>query len=170
MDHKISWDLEDIEICKNYSDNNKNRLNLKHEKIFNTFNKYYSKSDIILEYRKYPSLKIITTSNDVLYKNKIKNSDNYNSSTGYSLELLFKFGQNEFLYEEEIINVFKYVFKNNELIDTSLIKKIELNNKLIGQRKILNEEAPGVILCFLPILNIEKTSKLLKNLITSRWV
>jgi hypothetical protein len=177
----ILWDLEDIKLCKIFSDKCRIRLVEKHGDCIEDIISKYSRDSIISEYSKYPELWLLTDKINQDTVTKIINGaqDNY----GWSPDACFLLKQaskkdkviikEEFQKEGENLKLWYRIFgKKNELgipdkdypDDIVFMKRIEkickdptIDSRVIGEGDFNNE--PMVIMTFLPQTNIDKISK-----------
>jgi len=185
----ILWDLEDIKLCKNITDNsNLDRLVEKHGECIRDIITTYSKTNIIDEYSKYPELWLLTDEiNSNILSEIIKETQDNNY--GWSLDACFLLKQGvkndketnnskivfkeEFQNEEENLKLWYKIFgKKNKfgipdkdyLDDIVFMKRIEkiCKDPTIDSRFIGEgdfQNEPMIIMAFLPQNNIDKISK-----------
>ncbi len=156
---KILWDLEDIQLCKNFS-KNIGRIQEKYGKEVMEISKKFNIKNLENQYKKYPELcifyeNILEEKITELNKSLIDCNDNL---TGYSIDSLFSLNDiGNFIYEKEIYGLWKRILGNiNNIGENSYINRItKLNNRNVK-----------VILVFLPQNGIDKISNATKNLLT----
>ena len=178
----ILWDLEDIKLCKNIDiEKNKQLLINKHGEYFKKLLNNYTIETIKTEYSKYPDLFLLTdrlteeTTKEIIDKTK-------NNNYGWSCEACFLLKQNnndkieEFQNEKETLKMWYRIFgkydKRNipdkEYPDDNVfMKRIKniCNNPETKSRFIDDFEEPMVIMCFLPLKDINKISNTTKKLL-----
>lgn len=185
----ILWDLEDIKLCKNITDNsNLNRLVEKHGECIRDIITTYSETNIINEYSKYPELWLLT---DEIKSNILSEiiKDTQDNNYGWSLDACFLLKQGvkndketnnskiifkeEFQNEEENLKLWYKIFgKKNKFgipdkdypDDIVFMKRIEkiCKDPTIDSRFIGEgdfQNEPMIIMAFLPQNNIDKISK-----------
>jgi hypothetical protein len=185
----ILWDLEDIKLCKNITDNNSlNRLVEKHGECIRDIITTYSETNIIDEYSKYPELWLLT---DEIKSNILSEiiEDTQDNNYGWSLDACFLLKQGvkndketnnskivfkeEFQNEEENLKLWYKIFgKKNKFgipdkdypDDIVFMKRIEkiCKDPTIDSRFIGEgdfQNEPMIIMAFLPQNNIDKISK-----------
>jgi len=172
--NKILWDLEDVNLCKNYNETNKNILVSKHgDEVNNIFNNY-TDDKIKNEYLHYPNLNILSEDIDLIYKQYIidRTIDN---NYGWSVDACFTLNDSDtsFQNENECINLWKRLLgDNDDLIDNNayidrITKQIKATN---NQRLIHNTINPGIIMCFMPVNdNLDKKCQLTKKLLDTHF-
>lgn len=190
----ILWDLEDIKLCKNISnEKNINRLIEKHGNDIHNIIEMYSLNDIIDEYSKYPELWLLTDEIKPFIKDEIINYTK-NNDYGWSSDSCFLLKQgckddkvitiSEFQNEKENLKMWykifgkkdKYNISNNEYPDELVfMKRIEkicknstINSRFIGEGDLKDE--PMIIMAFLPQNDISKISKATIKLLESNKV
>ena len=178
----ILWDLEDIKLCKNITDESSIiRLEEKHGKCIQDIISKYSLDNIITEYSKYPELVLLTL---CIYDNFVKEiiEKTKNNQYGWSLEACFllKHGYAEFQNEEAVLKLLWLIFgkkddefhiPDDEYPDDKVFLKIienmcnnpETSSRFIGKGDFHNE--PMIIMAFLPQNNINLISEALTKLI-----
>jgi hypothetical protein len=186
----ILWDLEDIKLCKNITDeNNITRLVKKHGDVFGDVIRRYSLDNIIAEYSKYPELWLLTDEIKTEVKDEVlKNTKNNNY--GWSPDACFLLKQGvgkdkkveykaEFQNEAENLKMWYRIFGKTDklgipdddypdgMVFMKRIKQIcqnpEVDMRFIGEGGFYNE--PMVIMAFLPQNNINKISDATINLL-----
>jgi hypothetical protein len=109
------------------------------------------------DYNKYPKLNIIGLDLSNVDRKEINNDD-----WDWSLDTLFAIKKmktkSKFKFEHSVKEMFRYVLEH-------VIAKVEKFNTYSGQRAILNQDSPSVIMCFIPSDNISVISNLLKVVI-----
>jgi hypothetical protein len=125
----ILWDLEDIKLCKNITDNsNLDRLVEKHGECIRDIITTYSETNIIDEYSKYPELWLLTDEiNSNILSEIIKETQDNNY--GWSLDACFLLKQGV-KNDKETNNskiVFKEEFQNEE-------ENLKLWYKIFGKK------------------------------------
>ena len=191
-EHWILWDLEDIKLCKNITDeNNIIRLVKKHGECIRNIISKYSHENIISEYSKYPELRVLTDKiNPDIQKRIIDQTQD--NEYGWSTDACFllqeevqgenKVKREKFQNEEKNLELwFKIFGKRNEFgipdkdypDDNTFIKRYEKICKTEGSRFIgegaFNNE-PMIIMAFLPQNDIDKISRATINLFKKKKV
>ena len=182
----ILWDLEDIKLCKNISDEGSIiRLVEKHGVCIRHIISKYSQDIIISEYSKYPELWLLTDEINQDVVTEIIN-DTLDNNYGWSTDACFLLKQaikkdkdteskivikEEFQNEGENLKLWYRIFGNKNKFgipdnkdDIVFIKRIEkickdptIDSRFIGEGDFHNE--PMIIMAFLPQNNIDKISK-----------
>lgn len=183
----ILWDLEDIKLCKNITNEGSIiRLVEKHGDCIQNIISKYSQDSIISEYSKYPELWLLTDEINPDVVSEIINDTQYNNY-GWSPDACFLLKQaikteketnkivikEEFQNEGENLKLWYRVFgKKNKFgipdkdypDDIVFMKRIEkickdptIDSRFIGEGDFHNE--PMIIMAFLPQNNIDKISK-----------
>jgi len=184
----ILWDLEDIKLCKNITDDDSIiRLVEKHGECIQDIISKYSQDNIISEYSKYPELWLLTDEINKVVVSKIIN-DTKDNNYGWSLDACFLLNQGikkdkdtnknklitkeEFQNERENLKLWYRIFgkKNkfgipdkdysNNIVFMKRIEKI-CKNPLIDSRFIGEGDftnEPMIIMSFLPQNNINEIS------------
>ena len=183
----ILWDLEDIKLCKNITDEGSIiRLKEKHGDCIQDIISNYSQDNIIREYSKYPDLWILTDEINPDVVTEIIN-DTQDNNYGWSPDACFLLKQGnkkethnsnieineEFQNEGENLKLWYRIFgKKNKFgipdkdypDDIVFMKRIEkickdptIDSRFIGEGDFHNE--PMIIMAFLPQLNINEISK-----------
>lgn len=127
----ILWDLEDIKLCKNITEEgSRNRLVEKHGNCIEEIISQYSEDNIINEYSKYPDLWLLTDelSNETIVKIMNRNKIEGHEYDGYSMEGCF------------LLNEQRYVNKktNKEPSFQSPDKVLDIFYRIFG--KIIKDE------------------------------
>lgn len=127
----ILWDLEDIKLCKNITEEGScNRLIEKHGNCIEEIISQYSEDNIINEYSKYPDLWLLTDelSNETIVKIMNRNKIEGHEYDGYSMEGCF------------LLNEQRYVNKktNKEPSFQSPDKVLDIFYRIFG--KIIKDE------------------------------
>lgn len=182
----ILWDVEDVKLCKNISDESSIiRLVEKHGECIRDIISKYSQESIIGEYSKYPDLWILTDEikPDIVKQIKINTQDNnygwsidscfllveqveYNQETGQPVVVV----KEEFQNDRENLKLWYRIFgkkdsmgiPDNEYQDNIVfMKRMEKisknhNSRFIGKGDFQKE--PMIIMAFLPQNNIDKIS------------
>lgn len=174
IDNSILWDLEDIQLCKNYNKLNKERLIIKHGNEFeNTFNDY-SDDYIKKEYLNYPNLNILSDDIDIVYKEYIQNKT-IDNNYGWSVDACFNLNEekNRFENEQECIDIWRRIFGHEDNLINSDCYINRINNQIkqySDQRLIDNELNPSIIMCFMPCNNnLDEKCNLTKNLLEEHF-
>ena len=179
----ILWDLEDIKLCKNITDEDSIiRLVEKHGEDIRDIISKYSQDTIIAEYSKYPELWLLTDEIRPDVVTEIVNTTQ-NNNYGWSPDACFLLKQaahkseivtkEEFQNEEENLKLWYRIFGKkgkygipdedypDDVVFMKRIKKIcddpTINSRFIGEGDFRNE--PMIIMAFLPQNNIDKISK-----------
>lgn len=181
----ILWDLEDIKLCKNITNEGSiNRLIEKHGECIKNIILKYSKDSIISEYSRYPELWLLTDKINQDVVTEIIN-DTQDNNYGWSPDACFLLKQSiktdkskivvkeEFQNEGENLKLWYRIFgkKNkfgipdkdypDDIVFINRIKQIcqnpEIDSRFIGEGEFHNE--PMIIMAFLPQNNIDKISK-----------
>jgi hypothetical protein len=176
-DSWILWDLEDIKLCKNITNENSiDRLVEKHGEEFKKIYNNYSLDNIIIEYSKYPDLWLLT---DEIKPDTLVEiiKDTKDNNYGWSSEACFLLKQcikenniimlEEFQNETETLKMWYRIFgKRNkfgipdkdysdDIVFMKRIEKIcknpEINSRFIDD----NIQEPMIIMAFLPQNNID---------------
>jgi len=181
----ILWDLEDIKLCKNITDESSIiRLVEKHGVCVQDIISKYSQDSIISEYSKYPELWLLTDKiNQDVVTEIINNTQENNYGWSPDACLLLKQAKNphtskivikeEFQNEGENLKLWYRIFgKKNQFgipdkdhpDEIVFMKRIEktcknptINSRFIGEGEFHNE--PMIIMAFLPQNNIDQISK-----------
>jgi len=173
IDNNILWDLEDVQLCKNYNDINKERLNIKHgiefENIFNKYDDNYIKN----EYLNYPNLNILSDDIDIIYKEYIIDNTR-NNNYGWSVDACFNINEakNRFENEEDCINMWKRIFGDNSLNNNdNYMNRINNQIKQNSDQRLINDpNNPSIIMCFIPCSNnLDDKCKLTKKLLETHF-
>jgi hypothetical protein len=185
----ILWDLEDIKLCKNITNEDSiDRLVVKHGDCIQNIISKYSHDSIISDYSKYPELWILTDEINTETVSEIIN-DTQDNNYGWSLEACFLLKQaikkdketqkskivikEEFQNEGKNLKLWYRIFgKKNKFgipdkdypDDIIFMKRIEkiCKNPTIDSRFIGEGDfhnEPMIIMAFLPQNNIDKISK-----------
>ena len=184
----ILWDLEDIKLCKNITNEGSIiRLVEKHGDCIQNIISKYSQDSIISEYSKYPELWLLTDEINPDVLSEIIN-DTQDNNYGWSPDACFLLEQaikkdkvikEKFQNEGENLKLWYRVFgKKNKFgipdkdypDDIVFMKRIEkickdptIDSRFIGEGDFHNE--PMIIMAFLPQNNIDKISKATKKLL-----
>ena len=185
-DSWILWDVEDVKLCKNISDESSIiRLVEKHGECIRDIISKYSQESIIGEYSKYPDLWILTDEikPDIVKQIKINTQDNnygwsidscfllveqveYNQETGQPVVVV----KEEFQNDRENLKLWYRIFGKKDSMgipdneypdDIVFMKRMEKisknqNSRFIGKGDFQKE--PMIIMAFLPQNNIDKIS------------
>ena len=131
----ILWDLEDIKLCKNITEEgSRNRLVEKHGNCIEEIISQYSEDNIINEYSKYPELWLLTDelSNETIVKLMNRNKIEGHEYDGYSMEGCF------LLYEQKYINNKKTKNEEKDPSFQSPDKVLDIFYRIFG--KIIKDE------------------------------
>ena len=166
-ENRFYWDMEDEMLCKT---RNITGLVEKHGEEITTIIEEMKREgkdleDIMGVYDNYPELCLITTMMDKKRYQNIK-SITMDSSYGFSFDSLFSFRNKKmtsFKFEEEVAQLLRFISgskkeKDFKRGDKSIFGRI---NTIIGES---NSRLPFTQLWFLPMQNIDETSKCLKEI------
>jgi hypothetical protein len=173
----ITWNTEDIKLCKTINQENKKRLIEKHGNIMSGILEMYTDKQIIETYSIFPDLHLMTFD----FKDNVKNAiiQKYKDRIeGFSTDAIFLLKQvkgeciDVFQDDEKVLDLCYTIFGKTEsdglFTDEwdSILKRIinMCNNANINSRTFTTKN-PLSIIAFLPTGNINKLQTALKNLI-----
>ena len=180
-EHQIIFDMEDVVLCKNMNETNKQRFNEKHL-TFDVFNNF-SFNTIQDQYSIFPNLHVLhwnfmgAVKQQLLqFLEKEKDTD-----SGFSVKSLFLMKGNKF-QDEDMMREFCWCLfgrKNNDNEGLFQTEDKEYSNNILKSVKDIcnlensrwfSKENPLSILVFLPHLNIDKISNAWKKFLESNHI
>lgn len=167
-DCQFYWTIEDELYCKNRQID---KLKMKHgNKDVEYFLNPYNINSKLTFYDNMPNMHLLSTIFDHDKFNNIKQAiDDENNEKGFSMDVLFSIDKknNKFLFENQVIELLKYISDDDDNCIYNRIKNISLKH---NSRTLLNSENFTTQLWFLPFgigLKINNLSKNLKSIMNN---
>lgn len=163
----IKWDLEDVTMCKNFSDTTHQFIVEKHGEVAESVLANFSERCIRDTYSKFPTLILSSCG----FFNEIK-QDIVNANKGWSINALLNLDSNgNFENEKEVIKFLQSIFgeqkgTSNIAIQDTKCKMYEWRQIVLNAKHRIQQSEPEVILVFIDHITVTKLGKALKSTMT----